>query len=112
NGTFHYLEPLRVDVAASPQAEGEAPGAFALLQNHPNPFNPSTTIRFELAEAREVSLNVYNAMGQVVSVLASGPRAAGRYSVVWDASGIASGVYFYRLEAGNYVATKKLIVLR
>ncbi|HTR99397.1 MAG TPA: T9SS type A sorting domain-containing protein, partial [Bacteroidota bacterium] len=59
-----------------------------------------------------VSLKVYNAMGQAVAVLANGPRAAGRYSVVWDASGAASGVYFYRLAAGNFVSTKKLIFMK
>ena len=112
NGTFHYLEPVRVDVASRSSAGGDIPASFALLQNHPNPFNPSTTIQFDLPEAGEVSLKVYNAMGQVVALLADGPRAAGRYSVVWDASGVATGVYFYRLAAGNFVSTKKLIFMK
>jgi len=112
NGTLHYIEPVRVDLAVPSAPLGDIPATFALMQNHPNPFNPSTTIRFDLAEAGNVSLKVYNAMGQTVSELVGGPRAAGRYSVVWDASGVASGVYFYRLVAGNYVATKKLVVLR
>ena len=111
NGMMHYLAPARVEVSAA-GSQGDVPGTFALMQNHPNPFNPSTTIRFDLAEARNVSLKVYNAMGQVVSVLAGGPRAAGRYSVVWDASTVASGVYFYRLEAGSFIAVKKLVVLK
>ena len=113
NGSIHFVEPVRAEAAAgNVAAGGSAPPEFALLQNHPNPFNPSTTIRFDLASDRDVSLKVYNALGQVVSELVSGHRPAGRYSIVWDASGIASGVYFYRLEAGSFVQTKKLIVLR
>ena len=112
NGTSHYIEPVRVEAAPGVVAAGSAPPEFALLQNHPNPFNPSTTIRFDLAADRDVSLRVYNSLGQVVSELVNGHRPAGRYSIAWDASGFASGVYFYRLEAGNFVQTKKLIVLR
>ena len=112
NGTTHYIDPVRVDVAVPPSSHEEIPGEFALLQNHPNPFNPSTTIRFDLAEARDVSIRIYNMVGQTVAVLVDGPRAAGRYSVTWDAAGFASGVYFYRLEAGNFVSTKKLVLLR
>jgi hypothetical protein len=113
NGTIHYVEPVRVEAAAGSVVAGEsAPPEFVLLQNHPNPFNPSTTIRFDLAADRDVSLKVYNALGQVVSELVSGHRPAGRYSVAWDASGFASGVYFYRLEAGSFVQTRKLIVLK
>ena len=113
NGSIHFVEPVRAEAAAgNVAAGGSAPPEFALLQNHPNPFNPSTTIRFDLASDRDVSLKVYNALGQVVSELVSGHRPAGKYSIVWDASGFASGVYFYRLEAGSFVQTKKLIVLR
>jgi len=113
NGSIHFVEPVRAEAAAgNVAAGGSAPPEFALLQNHPNPFNPSTTIRFDLASDRDVSLKVYNSLGQVVSELVSGHRPAGKYSIVWDASGFASGVYFYRLEAGSFVQTKKLIVLR
>ena len=113
NGAVHYIEPVRVESAAGSAVAGESvPPEFALLQNHPNPFNPSTTIRFDLAADRDVSLKVYNALGQVVSELVSGHRPAGRYSIAWDASGFASGVYFYRLEAGKFVQTRKLIVLK
>jgi hypothetical protein len=112
NGSPHYIDPVRVEAAPGSVAAGTAPPEFALHQNSPNPFNPSTTIRFDLAADRDVSLKVYNALGQVVSELLRGHRQAGRYSVSWDASGFASGVYFYRLEAGSFVQTRKLIVLR
>ena len=111
-GTVQYFDPVRVDIVTGTVAGGSAPPEFALLQNHPNPFNPSTTIRFDLAADRDVSLKVYNALGQVVAELMRGRRQAGRYSIVWDASGFASGVYFYRLEAGSFVQTRKLIVLK
>jgi hypothetical protein len=112
DGTVHYFDPVRVDIVTGAVAGGSAPPEFALLQNHPNPFNPSTTIRFDLAADRDVSLKVYNALGQVVAELIRGHRHAGRYSIAWDASGYASGVYFYRLEAGSFVQTRKLIVLK
>ncbi len=112
SGTSHYSDPVSVNVVSGAVASGPAPAAYALFQNSPNPFNPSTTIRFDLASDGDVSLIVYTMLGQPVSRLVSGRRAAGSYSVVWDASGVASGVYFYRLQAGNFARTKKLIVLR
>jgi hypothetical protein len=113
SGVIHYIEPVRVEASAgNALAGGSAPPEFALLQNHPNPFNPSTIIRFDLAADRDVSLKVYNALGQAVSELVSGHRPAGRYSITWDATAFASGVYYYRLEAGSFVQTRKLIVLK
>jgi hypothetical protein len=112
NGAVSYSERVRVEVAEAAPPPVESPVAFDLLQNSPNPFNPSTTIRFDLAAESDVSLVVCNAMGQVVADLVTGRRAAGRYSVVWDASGVASGAYFCRLTAGSFMQAKKLIVLR
>ena len=90
------------------------------MQNFPNPFNPSTEIKFDLPYAGEVSLIVYDILGQKVASLAAGHYAAGHHSVTWNASGQASGMYFYRLQARdpakgseqNYVATKCLLLLR
>ena len=112
NGSSHYIDPVGVNVVSGAVAGRSVPAEFALFQNSPNPFNPSTTIRFDLASDEDVSLVIYTMLGQPVSRLVSGRRTAGSYSVVWDASGIASGVYFYRIEAENFVRTKKLIVLR
>ncbi len=93
-----------------------APG-FALGQNNPNPFNPSTTIWFELAEASQVTLTVYNVKGEEVRVLADELMGAGRKSAQWDGrtdagKHVASGVYFYRLEAGKFSGTRKMVLAR
>ncbi len=83
-----------------------------LDQNYPNPFNPSTTIRYGLPERSHVSLAVYNTLGQQVTVLQNGEQEAGYHDVKFDASSLPSGVYFYRLQAGSYVETRKLCLVR
>ena len=95
----------------------ELPAEFALDQNHPNPFNSGTTIAFALPRADEVELAVYNISGQQVAKLVQGMRPAGRYQVLWDGrdgagAELASGVYLYRLQTGNQVETRKLLLLR
>ena len=91
---------------------GELPSKVSLQQNYPNPFNPSTTIQFGLPNASYVTLKIYNILGQEVATLINEKRDAGQYSVQWNAHGLASGVYFYRLSAGNYIETKKLLLVR
>ncbi len=96
---------------------GLAPQEFALLQNYPNPFNPSTKIQYSLGKASQVSLKVYNLLGLEVATLVSGRQEAGSYTVPFSAVGgnsstFASGVYIYRLKAGSFVATKKLILMK
>jgi Zn-dependent M28 family amino/carboxypeptidase len=86
--------------------------AFCLEQNYPNPFNPSTTIKFELPKSSDVRLGVYDMLGREVSVLVNERRNAGVHEVKFDASGLSSGVYFYRLQAGHFVQTRKLLFLR
>jgi len=88
------------------------PVQFTLLQSYPNPFNPSTTIRYGLPQRSNVSLTVYNPLGQQVATLVQGEQEAGYHEVRFDASGFSSGVYFYRLSAGTYVETRKLLLLR
>jgi hypothetical protein len=85
---------------------------FELLQNYPNPFNPSTTIRYALPQRSHVTLTVFNTLGQQVATLVNDSREAGYHDVRFDSSGLASGVYFYRLRAGDYVGTKRLLLLR
>jgi hypothetical protein len=96
------------DVRAS---EGLIPSVFALDQNYPNPFNPSTIIPFALPKSGMVSLRIYNSLGQVVATLVDGHKEAGFHQVQWH-SGVPSGIYFYRLQAGDYVETKKMVLLR
>ncbi|UCG63244.1 MAG: T9SS type A sorting domain-containing protein [Candidatus Zixiibacteriota bacterium] len=88
------------------------PNTYALGQNHPNPFNPATIIWFSLPEPAQVNLNVYNIRGQKVATLASGQYSAGIHHVEWDASAQTSGVYLYRLSAGDYSETRKMILIK
>ncbi|HLF14291.1 MAG TPA: T9SS type A sorting domain-containing protein, partial [Bacteroidota bacterium] len=89
------------------------PAAYALAQNYPNPFNPSTTISFDLPEERRVRLEVYNVIGELVSTLISGEvREAGRHTAALDAAALPSGVYFYRIQAGEFSAMRKMVLLR
>jgi len=88
------------------------PSEFTLEQNYPNPFNPSTTVKYELPRTSHVNLSVFDILGREVSVLVNDKRDSGVYEVNFDASNLASGVYFYRLQAGDYVATKRLLLLK
>jgi hypothetical protein len=86
--------------------------SFNLLQNYPNPFNPSTTINYSLAKEGHVRLTIYNAIGSQVATVVNEYRPAGNYSVQFNAGSLASGIYLYRLESGNYTAAKKFILLK
>jgi len=90
----------------------QLPGEFQLHQNFPNPFNPLTTIRYDMPKSVHVNISVYNTRGQQVAVLVNGSRQSGYHEVIWDAAGLASGVYFYRIHAGDYVALKKLMLIK
>lgn len=91
------------------------PQQFALFQNYPNPFNPSTRIQYSLEKAAQVSLKIYNVIGKEVATLVNSHQEAGSYSVLLGnngTSGLSSGVYFYRLEAGSFVSTRKLVLMK
>ena len=98
----------------------ETPATYFLAQNFPNPFNPSTTIRYELPKASHVTLKVYNMLGQEVAQLVDEMQDAGFKSVEWDArqgaggqaSNLPSGVYFYKLTAGSFVDVKKMLFVK
>jgi hypothetical protein len=107
------LNWLTTGVITSVKAQPTAiPGKFDLSQNYPNPFNPTTTINYSIAQTGNVSLKVYNLLGQEVATLYSGVQQIGNHSAVFDGSRFASGVYFYRLEAGNNTITKKLVLMK
>ena len=88
------------------------PKSFSLSQNYPNPFNPNTEIKYSIPESGMVTLKVYNLLGQVVVTLVNKEQKAGSYTVNYDASGLASGVYLYRIQAGSFALTKKMILLK
>ena len=90
----------------------EIPGEFELSANYPNPFNPSTTIRYGLPEKAHVKLELFNMLGQSVAILIDGEQAAGYHSAVFEARAIASGVYVYRLRADSFVQTKRFLLLK
>ena len=90
----------------------ETPETMTLGQNYPNPFNPITQIEFGMPAPGHVRLDVYNVKGELVSTLASGTYGAGFHTVEWNAAGMASGIYFYRLMTRTEVMTKKMILLR
>jgi hypothetical protein len=101
-----------VPVGIEPQPSAGIPISYALEQNYPNPFNPSTTIEFSLPRAGLVTLAVYNIVGEKVATLISEDLTAGSYKFQWDARGLASGVYFYRIEAGDYTKSRKMLLIR
>jgi hypothetical protein len=85
---------------------------YALHQNYPNPFNPATQIVFDLVDAGEANLTVYNSLGQTVTTLVNGSMNAGRHTVAFNAAGLPSGLYFYRLSAGDFTAIRKMILMK
>jgi len=99
-------------VGIKPNNPKISPSGYELFTAYPNPFNPTTTISFSLPEAQHVKLTVFNVNGQVVSTLVDGMRKAAQYEVSWDASQAASGLYFYKLEAGDFSSVKKMVLLK
>ncbi len=99
-------------VALAPLAIADIPNEFELYQNYPNPFNPSTQIKYNVPEEAKVQLIVYNLLGQKVAELVNENRSPGRYTVTWDASSQSSGIYMYRLVAGDQVFTKKMMLIK
>jgi uncharacterized delta-60 repeat protein len=88
------------------------PNEFNLAQNYPNPFNPTTTIQYSIPQRSNVTLKVYDILGNEVATLVNEERARGVYSVNFDASQLASGIYFYRIQAGSFIETKKMILIK
>lgn len=108
----HTDQLMEYNIVMAAEEDGTLPNAFSLKQNYPNPFNPATTISFSLPEKAYVSLRVFDIMGSEVASLLSKELSAGDHSVQWTAANITSGIYFYRIEAGVYSETRKLILIK
>ena len=104
DGTFRF--------SSSAEVHFDGPINFVLYQNHPNPFNPSTVISFELGVSSNVSLKVFDLLGREVETLVQEKMNPGEHEVRFDATRFASGIYFYRLKAEGFTATKKLLLLK
>ncbi|MDH3268542.1 MAG: T9SS type A sorting domain-containing protein, partial [Ignavibacteria bacterium] len=105
DGTFRFYELGNV-------VEVSTPFTYNLSQNYPNPFNPSTTIAWQLKNDGLVTIKVYDQLGKEVATLVNEEKAAGSYEIEFNASSLASGVYYYRINAGNFVDTKKMILMK
>ena len=112
NAGFAYVTLVGQGIIGIEDEFGSVPAEYTLSQNHPNPFNPTTTIKYRLPLSGEVSLIVYNLLGEEVASLVNGTVPAGNHRVSWDASNVASGIYFYRLQAGDFVQTRKMLLLK
>ncbi len=104
DGTYTYTNEINVEV--------DPPKVFALEQNYPNPFNPNTSIKYSIAKDGLVNISIYNALGEKVGVLVNEIQKAGNYDVTFNAKQFASGVYFYRMESGNFTSIKKMILIK
>ena len=104
DGSYEFSEEVLV--------ENPAPSDYALHQNFPNPYNPVTTIKYEIPSKATMQLNIYNTLGEVIQVLVNEEKPVGYYEIEFDASSFASGVYFYRIQAGDFIKTKKMILLK
>ena len=117
-GTYHYAL-VQIDFDGSTRSVGElevivnhVPSDFILEQNYPNPYNPSTKIRYSIPEETYIKLSVYNSLGEKVVDLEDGMKLAGYYEVSFDGSALPSGIYFYTLSTGKLTITKKMILLK
>lgn len=109
---FALFEFRSIVNSAEDNISGTLPSRFELKQNYPNPFNPATTISYSIATGSHVRLTIHDLLGRTVATLVNGAKPAGSYSVRWDASYLPSGIYLYRLEAGGYSQTKKLVLVK
>jgi hypothetical protein len=109
--TVDYLQVI-VFVPTGVHSSRELPEGYALAQNYPNPFNPTTTINFSLGKPSQVKLTVYNLLGQKVVTLLDRHMKAGPHIVSFDASNLTSGIYFYRLEAGDFLSQRRMLLIK
>ncbi|MEJ2495041.1 MAG: T9SS type A sorting domain-containing protein, partial [Ignavibacteriaceae bacterium] len=113
-GKTHFTKTIKFQLTGITDAEkgSNTPDKFYVSQNFPNPFNPSTLIEYSLAKTSFVNLTIFNVLGEKIKNLIDKEQASGIYQINFDASSLPSGIYFYRIEAGNFVEIKKMVLLR
>jgi len=107
-----YLVKTGPDIAPVEAIHNAIPAAYRLSANYPNPFNPVTTIRYDVSTTGPVSLKVFDLLGREVATLVEGTTATGSHTVTWDATAFPSGVYLCRMDAGDFVQTRKMVLLK
>jgi hypothetical protein len=112
DNTVHFTDPIVVEVLTGVDEDNRKPTRMSLDQNFPNPFNPSTTIRYGLPHKSNVTLTVNNTLGQQVAVLQNGEQETGFHEVKFNGKDLSSGVYYYRIQAGSFVETRKLLLVK
>ena len=105
DGTFSYSEEVEVEVT-------NIPAEFVLYQNYPNPFNPNTTIKFGIPADSKVTLEVYNVIGEIVATLLNEVMQTGYHQIELNGAGLTSGIYLYRITAGEFISTKKFVIMK
>lgn len=112
--SFLYIDDVSLtnQITGIEKEKALLPVRFELKQNYPNPFNPSTTIEFSLPKKEQVSLKIFNSIGDEVATLVNEALPAGIHNWAWNAADVASGVYFFRLQAGGFIETKKLVLMK
>ena len=111
-GWGDFSEVRTFDVVTSVEEKNQLPTTYGLEQNYPNPFNPVTTIKYQIPEQSFVTLKVYDVLGNEIATLLNEEKPIGNYEVEFDASSLSSGIYFYKLQAGSFVETKKMLLLK
>jgi len=111
-GSFNAFGYFNIGISTTIDPMNNLPLVYSIEQNYPNPFNPTTTIKYSIPQAGLVTIKLYNIIGAEVTKLVNETKQAGNYEVSFDATGLPSGAYFYRLQAGSFIDTKKMILLK
>ena len=104
SGACTYSQSVEIEITA--------PNNFALFQNYPNPFNPTTNISYQLPITGNVTLKIYDMLGREIATLVNEVKEPGTYELKWNAANLPSGIYLYKLNAGNFAQTRKLVLLK
>ena len=112
NGSGGVIRKIQLEATGLSEINELNPSSFSLEQNYPNPFNPSTTIKYSIPETEFVSLKLFDVIGNEVAILVDGMKSAATYRINFSAEELTSGIYFYVLKAGDYINSKKLIIMK